>query len=80
MGGPGYLEKALKSIRRYIIGWFIFSGLLLIGLGWGLQQLIPGQLLMISGAMAGVWLLTSIIVGAIVASKVTKPLKRCPNL
>lgn len=75
MGGPGYLEKALKSIKNYIIGWFIAGGLLLVGLGWWLSHTFPNNQLYVFGAMAITWLLISTIIGIIVARAVSRPLK-----
>ncbi len=75
MGGPGYLEKTLKSIRNYIIGWFIFSGLFLIGSVWGLSIVFEDNPAAQWAGAVGLWLFISIIIGLLVASKASRPLQ-----
>jgi two-component system sensor histidine kinase VicK len=74
MGGPGYLEKAQKSIRLYLISWLLFSGFLLIGAWWITDNWLLDKPLLVLGALVGFWIFLSIVIGLIVASKVTKPL------
>ena len=74
MGGPGYLEQALKSIRNYTLSWFIFSGLILVGLWFGLDKLFPDQPFIILAGLVVFWLVFSTVIGLVVARQVSKPL------
>lgn len=74
MGGPGYLEKARKSIRLYIVSWFVISGLLLIALWWATDHWLHDTTLVTLGILAGSWIILSISTGLMVASAATKPL------
>lgn len=75
MGGPGYLEKALKSIRLYIVGWFMFTGLLLVGIWFAIDSYLTLEPLVIAGILTGSWLIMSWVFGLWVASRVSKPLQ-----
>lgn len=74
MGGPGYLEKAQKSIRFYILSWTVISGLLLIGVWWATQHWLHDTPIVTLATLCGAWLVISITIGLIVAKQVIKPL------
>ncbi|MBW3568665.1 PAS domain-containing sensor histidine kinase [Candidatus Parcubacteria bacterium] len=72
---PGYLEKALKSIRTYILSWFLVSGLFLVGVYFILQYFFVLQPLAVAGILAAVWIVPGATIGAIVAKEVSRPLE-----
>jgi two-component system sensor histidine kinase VicK len=74
MGGPGYLEKAQKSIRTYVLGWMFASGLLLIGVWWVVDDYLGYNLILTLAILVVSWLVLSYVVGQIIARQVTKPL------
>lgn len=73
--GPGHLENALKSIRRYIILWFSLSGILLIAIWWGLSEYTELEAVIIAGSLIFAWMLISLVVGSVIARQVSLPLK-----
>lgn len=75
MGGPGYLEKALKSIRLYVVGWFMFSGCVLVGIWFAIDSYLTLGSLVTAGILTGSWLILSLLFGLWVASRVSKPLQ-----
>lgn len=74
MGEPGFLEKALRSIKAYVLTWFIVSGLLLVGEYWVLQNFFDFEPFVTALIMAGTWLVLGTISGAIVAKETSRPL------
>lgn len=74
MGGPGYLEKAQKSIRLYLVGWLMLSGLLLIALWWVDINWFTERPIITLLILVGTWIALSLIIGLFVARQVTKPL------
>ncbi|HET7673253.1 MAG TPA: ATP-binding protein [Candidatus Saccharimonadales bacterium] len=74
MGGPGFLEKAQKSINTYVVSWFFASGLLLIGVWWSADKWLPDKPLMTLGLLVGTWFILSLLIGSFVARQVNKPL------
>ncbi|HEX5797085.1 MAG TPA: ATP-binding protein [Candidatus Saccharimonadales bacterium] len=74
MGGPGYLEKAQKSIKFYLVTWLFTTGLIIIGAWWLVETYFDFETLMVLVILVGIWLVTAIVAGLILASQVTKPL------
>lgn len=75
MGAPGYLETALKSIKKYVIGWFIFNGLLMAGAYYGLYKYYDFEPLFTAIVLAIISVFLGIIIGAKVARSINKPLQ-----
>lgn len=74
MGGPGFLEKAQKSIKLFILSWMLLSGLILIALWWATNTWLVEKPIVTLGILVGAWIALSTIIGLYVANQVTKPL------
>jgi hypothetical protein len=72
MGGPGFLEKAQKSIKLFVFSWLLLSGLVLIGVWWALNTWMVEKPIITLGILVGSWLVLSLIIGMYVANQVTK--------
>lgn len=75
MGEAGHLEKALKSIKTYVIGWSVFSGLIIVGVYWAIDKFLSPDPLITLGLMLIVSLFVTLVISSSVASNVSKPLK-----
>ena len=73
--GPGYLEKALHAIRNYLLAWFLFSGSGLIGAWWAMDQFLGLSTAQIMVIISGLWLFFMLLIGTVVAAKISSPLK-----
>lgn len=73
--GPGYLEKALNAIRNYLLIWFLLSGIALIGTWWALDQFLELTMIQVLVILSSLWLFFLLLIGTIVAGKVSSPLK-----
>lgn len=73
--GPGHLEKAIKSIRNYLLTWLIISGFLLIGIWWATTEVLQLPSFVTLVVLSGSWIALSIVVGLIVAKQVSSPLQ-----
>lgn len=73
--GPGYLEKAIKNIRYYLIAWFAFSGLTLVIAYWAATEFANIEPLFILGSFILIWIFLSVLIGVLVAKTVSSPLK-----
>lgn len=73
--GPGYLEKALSAIRNYLLIWFFIIGLMLIGSWWAIDQFLDFTTVQTLVILAGIWFFFLILIGTVVASKVSSPFK-----
>lgn len=72
--GQGHLEKALKAIRKYILVWLLLSGFLLIGIWWATDQFLDLAPLLTLAVLIGSWFVLAIVIGLIMAKKVSSPL------
>lgn len=73
--GPGHLEKALGSIRNYLIGWLVFSGLFFIGLSYAVQEYLKLDVLISLALLGMIWILLSVVIGIFVSGKLSEPLR-----
>lgn len=75
MGGSGHLENTLKAISRYIVFWFLISGVLLIGSWWIADQYLDVSSFLMLAGLGVLWIIISLTFGKIVTTKTTSPLK-----
>lgn len=75
VGGPGHLENTLSQIKNLLVGWFIFSGLLLVGGGWAAAQYLPYDPIFSFSILGVIWIITSWVVGGYLAKRTAAPLK-----
>lgn len=73
--GSGYLEKALNAIRNYLLVWFFISGIILIGTWWAIDQFLELTIVQTLLVLLILWFCLLTLIGTIVASKVSSPLK-----
>lgn len=73
--GSGYLEKALSAIRNYLLVWFFVSGIVLIGTWWVIEQFLEFTMIQTLAILLVVWFLFLVLIGSVVASKVSSPFK-----
>ncbi|HEX5797928.1 MAG TPA: ATP-binding protein [Candidatus Saccharimonadales bacterium] len=73
--GSGYLEKALRAIRNYLLIWFLVAGVSLIGTWWIVEQFLDFPMVQTLAILSGVWLFFLLFIGTLVANKVSSPFK-----
>ncbi|MEX2014973.1 MAG: HAMP domain-containing sensor histidine kinase [Candidatus Saccharimonadales bacterium] len=73
--GSGYLEKALQAIRNYLLIWFFIAGVLLIGTWVAIEEFLDFPMIQTLAILSGIWLLFLLLIGTVVASKVSSPFK-----
>ncbi|MGI9027651.1 MAG: sensor histidine kinase [Candidatus Saccharimonadales bacterium] len=75
MGEPGFLEKALRSIKTYILLWFFVSGISIVATYWIIQNFFELEPLIFTSVLAAVSIIIGVLIGSLVAKAVSRPLE-----
>lgn len=75
MGEAGHLEKALNSLKNYIVAWFVFICFLIVGAYWAIDKFFSPEPIIMLVLMLIIGLFVALFVGSRVAKNASKPLK-----